>query len=153
MLCFNAASLTILSITNSIPLVDIGSPLLLSNNILVLFLSRSRGLESDKYKSKYFFAYSPKNTILSFEPLPNTLISLLFKFILSKVRFVNSDTRRPDAYSSSTIRRFLIPNGVSKLIESNIFCSSSDCKKLGSFLSFLGFLISLNYKKYLIQLI
>jgi spore germination protein KC len=29
-------------------------------------------------------------------------------------------------------------------IESNIFCSSSDCKKLGSFLSFLGFLISLN---------
>ena len=47
-------------------------------------------------------------------------------------------------FLTPTINLFLTPKSVLKSMASTILSNSSPCKKLGNFLSFLGFLILLN---------
>ena len=55
-------------------------------------------------------AGSPKDTILSFEPLPNINIVLLLKSISLILIFTNSETLIPEPYNISKITLSLCPS-------------------------------------------
>ena len=65
----------------------------------------------------YLIASLPIGINLSLLPLPTTLINSTSKKRLEILRFINSETLKPQLYKVSSMALFLVPSGVLKSSE------------------------------------